>query len=292
MSNYAHDKIINPLTVLNLLILLFIYTSFCRADDTSAVQKPFLLLDEMRFRNQPNMLEYGFESIRVIYTGELWPSKKAEKEPNLTFINQYIEKKLEYSNIICLDIEHWPMDIRYEKSIDIEKSIMKFISVLSKFKEQRPDAKLGIYATVPIRDYHTPVKENDVELWENANQRLTPIADNVDYIFPSLYTFYKNPEKWKKYAIANINEAKKYGKPVIPFIWPQYHNSNRLYKFNFIDYNYWLMQLETIYEHADGVVIWSPAGAARSSWSNNAEWWKATLDFINKYNLQRGLDHD
>jgi len=270
-----------------------VFTPISSARNISTAQKTFLLLDEMRFRGQPDMVEFGFQDIRVIYTGELWRSKKAEKNPNLDFIDNYIHRKLENHRILCLDIEHWPLDLRRTSAIEVEESINKFNSVLRKFRENRPDAKLGIYAMMPIRDYHTPVKNKGVEEWQNANHKLKPITDNVDYIYPSLYTFYKDPEKWKKYAIANINEAKKYGKPVIPFIWPQYHSSNKLHKFNFIDYSYWRIQLETIYEHADGVVIWSPAGKARSSWVVDAEWWKATLDFLKEHKLSPpSLHHD
>ena len=264
------------------LLFLSITTS---ATDIPLEQKPFLLLNEMRFSGQPDIAKLGFQDIRVIYTGELWRSKKAENNPDLSFIEAYIDNRLKDHNILCLDIEHWPMDIRRADPAHIEQSIGKFNSILSSFRTKRPDAKLGIYGMLPIRDYHAPVKNEGLYLWKNANQKLAPLAKNVDYIYPSIYTFYKSPNKWKKYAIANINEAKKYGKPVIPFIWPQYHGSNKLRKHKFIGYDYWRLQLETIYEHADGIVLWSPAGELRSNWDDDAEWWKATIDFIQEHDL-------
>ena len=40
-------------------------------------------------------------------------------------------------------------------------------------------------------------------------------------IFPSLYTVYDDQGHWLRFAEANMVEARRYGKPVIPFIWPQ-----------------------------------------------------------------------
>lgn len=251
------------------------------------VVKEFVLLNEMRFRNQPDLTELGFEEIRVVYASEFWPSKKAENHVDTAHILNYIDYKLEHSKYICLDIEHWPMDIRRFSETDVDSTISKFRRTLALFELKRPDAELGIYSMLPIRDYHTPVKEKGLVEWKLANQYLRQISINTDIIYPSLYTFYKKPEQWKKYAVANIEEAKIYGKKVIPFIWPQYHGSNKLRSLNTIDYDYWKMQLETVYKHADGVVIWSPAGKARSDWNDNADWWRATIDFINEKNLQK-----
>ncbi|MDO9084545.1 MAG: hypothetical protein Q7U56_14825, partial [Humidesulfovibrio sp.] len=100
----------------------------------------------------------------------------------------------------------------------------------------------------------------------------------VDIIFPSLYTFYDDPAGWKKYAIATIQEAKRYGKPVYPFLWYQYHDSNKLLGGKPIPAAIWRMQLETCLKYADGVVIW---GGYKELWSEEAAWWQETKTFMN-----------
>src|SRR5690606_26877227 len=100
------------------------------------------------------------------------------------------------------------------------------------------------------------------------------LAAAVDIIFPSLYTFYDQPEQWQRYAIGNVAEARQYGKPVYPFIWPQFHDSGAE-----IPSTFWRQQLETVYAEADGLVIWSPA-RGRPTWNPSAPWWQATTDFL------------
>jgi hypothetical protein len=239
----------------------------------------------MRFKNQPNLKQHGFDGIRVIYASEFWPSKKAEKFPNIAHITTLAENKLGPDEFVCIDIEHWPLDIRRHRTTAVKRSIAKHASTIATIRAIQPEKKIGIYSMFPLRDYHTPTKNKNVHKWEQANTFLNPIAQYSDVIYPSLYTFYDDPDNWKKYAVANINEAKKYGKTVIAFVWPQYHGSNKAKKYKFIDYKFWLLQLQVVYQHADGIVIWSPGGTHQSAWNPEAEWWQATKDFIQKNNL-------
>jgi hypothetical protein len=133
---------------------------------------------------------------------------------------------------------------------------------------------------LPVRNYWTPQKpqgHQHWETWRRRNDRLERLAEHVDVIYPSLYTFYENVEGWKRYAKANIDEARQYGKPVIPFIWPQYHNSNRTLRGKLVDGGYWRTQLDLVHRHTDGVVIW---GGWQAQWDEDAGWWQETKAFI------------
>ena len=72
---------------------------------------------------------------------------------------------------------------------------------------------------LPIRNYWAPVRGDSAAIsdWQAENRRLQRLADAVDIIFPSLYTFYDDPAGWVTYAVANIKEARSYGKPVYAF---------------------------------------------------------------------------
>ena len=56
------------------------------------------------------------------------------------------------------------------------------------------------------------------------------------------------------------------------------------YKGNYIDGDYWKLQLETVYKYADGVIIWSPKSHnIAKEWDENESWWIETKLFINSY---------
>ena len=93
---------------------------------------------------------------------------------------------------------------------DIARNIERYVSLLQTFREAVPSAvRLGLYSMVPVRNLRAPVRGNPskIKSWRDDNQRLQPIADLVDIIFPSLYTFYDDPVGWVTYAKANISQV-------------------------------------------------------------------------------------
>jgi hypothetical protein len=126
-----------------------------------------------------------------------------------------------------------------------------------------------------------PNNDAEVAIWAAANTYLIPFVTHVDALYPSLYTSDTDPAKWVAYAQKYISEAKRIGagKPVRPFIWPQYHDVMRSpLAGTYIDYDYWMRQLRTIRDAgASGVVVW---GGYQTPWDATQGWWHATLDFI------------
>ncbi len=126
-------------------------------------------------------------------------------------------------------------------------------------------------------------------------------------------------QAWKAYAIANISEARKYHKPVYAFLWPQFHDETKACLearkkqgdltspkilgckdpgrdgVSTIPGDYWRFQLETVYELADGLVIWdySKSKDEGGDWNdltnckNSSHWWFQTLDFLYDKGLSR-----
>jgi hypothetical protein len=115
--------------------------------------------------------------------------------------------------------------------------------------------------------------------WQAENDQLQLLADSVDVLLPSLYTFYDDQDGWVRYAISTLSEARRLskGKPVYAFIWPQYHNSNPTLALKLIDGAFWAKQLQVIAAHADGAVIW---GGWQTTWDDQSAWWRATLAFM------------
>lgn len=238
--------------------------------------------DGTRYPQDPNLAPYGMKNIVVAYENSLWPSGASKSTPNASYIlNTYIPKiKSQNPDVVVIDIEVWKMEPSSSSS-EVTAVINKFKTVIGAFRKGLPNAKIGLYMGLPYRNWLAPCgdpgkKASRMTSWHNHNLRLKPLADSVDIIFPSLYTFYGDSAAiscWPAYANANIKEARIYGKPVWGFLWMKYHTTGA-----WIPRTFWRKQLDTTYAGADGLVIWSKAGTDTWSWS--APWWVETKDFL------------
>jgi hypothetical protein len=141
---------------------------------------------------------------------------------------------------------------------------------------------------VPLRDYWRAIRgpgSKEYQAWQRDNDRLEELAALQDALCPSLYTFYPDRQGWVTYAVAQLAEAKRKanGKPVYAFLWPQYHDSNKKLRLQPIEPEYWELQLNTVYQHADGLAIWGGWGDhGPESWNEEAAWWEATKRFLRR----------
>lgn len=237
----------------------------------------------MRFADLPDLARYGLKDVTVVYTGALWPKNAKHSEPDLSFIRSVTIPKVRRRapDLVVIDVEHW--DLTGTSPAAIERNIDRYIAILDTFRTHMPGIRLGLYSMVPIRNYWTPVRGRSADLaaWRSDNERLKPIADATDVIFPSLYTFYDDRDGWLTYAKANMEEAKQYGRPIYPFLCPGYHKSGKP-----IERDFWRFQLETVFNNADGMVIWSSA-RGRPRWNPEAPWWEGTVDFLQASGLSK-----
>jgi hypothetical protein len=262
-------------------------------DGPDTTPKKFRVFDSMLFTEKPNLGKLGFESIlttdREFFAGT-YPNYDTTKGDEAATRRLARRLALEKRPLV-IDIEHWPVDVRGTGEEVVEANIKKLTQIVDWVRAERPDVKVGFYGLPPLSDYWTPVghltaiekgarnekAEADFQAWQAANQRLKGLAEKVDFVCPSLYTFYDDPDGWKKYARANIEEARKYAKPVYPFLWMEYHDSNAKLKGQVLPADYWKMELETCRELADGVVIW---GGFQRRWNPLTAWWKVTVQFM------------
>lgn len=268
--------------------------------------KAFEIFDGTSYKNKPNLVAYGIHRIEIVGADEIWGYRKTSQNlpTRLQVIDAvrdaasrllYEEKRtrvLEGAEIrtpIVLDIEHW--DVKGDGAI-VDENIAKYIQILEWGRDVGKGVRMGYYGIPPIRDYWRAIKptnHTDNIRWKFENNRLMPLAEKVDALFPSLYTFYADRDGWVNYAIANLAEARRLsgGKPVYVFLWPQYHESNRVLAGRYIEREYWRLQLETVRKYADGLVIWGGWGeGGRKMWDDSADWWMETKAFIGR--LQDG----
>lgn len=230
----------------------------------------FTLFDGLGHRGKPNLQRLGLRPLQ--WVGNIWSGGHSHEQVDEPAVAQALRQLPRSTESIYLDIEDWPV-LRQPAAVR-EASIAKLVRVADLTRQLRPDLKFGFYGLPPAITYWPLVAEAPGERadWVQTNQLLEPLAQRVDFIFPSLYTFYRDRKGWLTYADATLTAARRYGKPVYPFLWFQYHDSNRLLRDREIDAEAWVEELRFCRQRADGLVLW---GGDQQGWSESAAWWQA-----------------
>jgi len=248
-------------------------------------QKVFPVFDATNYRNKPSRKALGLQRIYVLYAWRMWKDSQRDRNEPIEAQVRQAARKIPDDTLVCLDIENWSV----KKSDQItHESIRKLKQVITWVRQEKPSVKLGYYGLMPVTEYWRSIqdpKSSKYQQWAAWNKRMEELAKHVDVIFPSLYTYYPDQRGWERYAIANIKQARRYGKPVYVFLWPQYHDSNKkIYAkghwtsgFGYFDSAYWRRELELCAQHADGIVIW---GGNKQRWNDAAGWWQETGRFL------------
>ena len=264
------------------------------------LDREFMVFDNMSVVGKPDLIDgYGLQPIQLFTNSFFWKPGDSISEPNLEWTRKFA-RYIDPRWMFVVDIEHWPT---YGDEAVVAESIRKLALVVDTIKEVNPQVVTGIYGMMPVRDYWTPVANGydspQFDAWAARNARLQELADHVDVIVPSLYTFYPDydangtprlweRDRWVQYATANLLQAQQYGKPVVPYVWPLYHGGGgsddpnspnyRYWKYQPIGGEFWRLILDTVHQYSDSTVIWE--GLQRSTWNDQAPWWQATQDFL------------
>jgi len=210
--------------------------------------------------------ELGMSPIKVYYNGAIWSDGNPKPYPEEGTIRA-LARKMPTDRIVVLDIENWT---------DPDQAVENFKNVATWIRQENPNVQFGFYAEMPPRNYWAAQAgpgDPKWDEWQKRAEKYKEAAVLVDFVFPSLYCFYEDREGWVTYAKANIEMARMYGKPVLPFIWMQYHPGGPR-PLEPIEGDFFGLQVKTVLEHADGVVLWGGWG---HSWDPNAPWWQATM---------------
>ncbi len=267
-------------------ILLIRYPHPVERTASASAPRPFIVFDATLYKDKPSLDAYSIHPITVLYESRLFVANQSPPAlPPETIVRSVAYELRGSPEPVVLDIERWPLK---GDETAVQLTVAKFLSVLSWVKAEAPGVPFGVYGTVPVRDYWRAIRDpasTEFRSWQQDNDQLEKISDQVDVLFPSVYTFYPDRQGWVTYAIAQIAEAKRKakGKPVYAFLWPQFHESNRVLGLRPLDPDYWELQLNTVYQHADGVVIWGGWGdKGPESWNEEAPWWQVTKQFIKR----------
>jgi hypothetical protein len=235
----------------------------------------FLVFDGLLYSPMPDLRGLGMP--KLLGAAGIWRPNVPHSEVDPAGIADRVRFMRRYTTNYYFDLEEWTVSSAPQEVIDA--NIQKLARVAEIARQTSPELKFGFYDQAP-RSTYWPImlKEADkLALWHDINRRSAVVAAKVDYLFPSLYTFYDDRAGWELAARAVLKEAKQYGKPVYPFLWPEYHNSNAKLQGTRIPGEFWRRQLEVCREYADGLVLW---GGYKQFWDEQADWWRETKSFV------------
>jgi len=278
-------------------LLLLAYGLFPSA--VSAADRPFIVFDGLLYAGKPDLRASGL--VRLAGSGEIWRAGTSHDSVDGTAIATLLEPYRDSEGYFYFDIENWPLvesSPQVEVSPEVrQQNIEKLRRVIDVARHSAPRMHFGFYGLMPGITYwslvnhesptwHDAIQARYYRTWHEVNQQLDSLAPHVDVVFPSLYTFYDDPKGWESYARQTLLEARRYGKPIYPFLWPEYHNSNAALRDHEIPPDVWRAELELCAKLADGVVLW---GGYQKRWNENAPWWRETQAFIQEHKSPAGL---
>lgn len=253
----------------------------------------FKVFDGTAYRNKPKLDGYGIEPIEILYQYRFWPDNsspmKLEQLPDEHTVRRVAREAMKKKYPVVVDIEHWRLD---GDESQIRENLAKYTTVLQWLRNEAPDLRFGYFELLPMNAYGWALNDpnsSDYRRWQTVNEQRADLAPFVDAVYPPLYTYYPDQLKWVQYARANLREARRYGKPVYAFLWPQYSEQNKELSQQYLPADYWRLQLETAMKYADGIVIWGGWDGARNApalWDDSAPWWQVTREFMHTLSLR------
>jgi hypothetical protein len=257
--------------------------AFARQLAVGGSESRFTVFDGLLYKPMPDLRSLGMPKLLAI--GNTWRPGVSHDEVDPAGIADALHYIQRLTTDAYFDLEEWTL---YGQPADAAARIQRHLQVAEIARETTPGLKFGFYGVVPTSPYW-PILLNKTDMiaaWRAMNRRSRAIADKVDYLFPSLYTFYNDPRGWETNARAVLKEARQLGKPVYPFLWPEFHDSNAQLKFQQIPAEFWRRELEVCRECADGLVLW---GGFKEPWDEEAPWWLETRSFVNSLHTQQQL---
>lgn len=258
--------------------LLGIFMGFAGAGPLSAAplsNEGFVIFDGLLYQGKPDLGPLG-----IVRIGGVNPSAKelgATAEVDPQDVRATLHPILGRKGFVYLDYEQWAVSGLPDDRLS--ENIHKLAQVADIARETVPDVKFGYYGLIPCFDYYNVISGDPAKIarWQNCNARLDELAKHVDVVMPSLYAFVNDQQAWDKFASAQLQAARRYGKPVYAFLWPEFHPSNVKLKGTNIPAQFWRHQLEFCKTHADGVILW---GGWQKKWDEGAPWWVETKAFM------------
>lgn len=243
-------------------------------------KKNFVSWECMRWNNGPASFgNCGLRPMPIYYQNALITGE----EPDYAKLDKVIAQiKAKNQTMVTLDVERW------NAASDPQRE--KYIRLIEYVRARVPaTTKLSFYGIMPKPRYGDYVAGGSrLAYQQGLNKKMRPLAAKCDWIMPMFHAFNANRRDWAKFAEVMISEARAYDKPVMPWLWMQYHEFTRPESLRFqpIPGDFFRQQLDTAYRLADSLCLWGtridrPDGSrVRADWNPQAPWWAQTKAFL------------
>jgi hypothetical protein len=235
-----------------------------------AAKGRFPVFDALLHRGKPPLEREGL--VRMPAIANIWRPGVSHDDVDERGVIEAVTPLPADTTHLYIDIENWPLFPADSTALDA--SLRKLLHVVEIVRQHRPAIQFGFYGAPPASAYWPiMLHDHNYELWLETNRRMAPLAAAVDFLLPSFYTHYDDLQGWLRFAAAQLAEARRYGKPIYPFLLYLYSEYRSPLDGLPLPGSTWQVELEFCREHADGVVLWGGAG---ESWSESAPWWQTT----------------
>lgn len=270
-----------------LLGILVVQASWCPPVLAKCPLKPpgpFRVYQALLYDGMPDLRRHGIAPIHVV-DRDFWNGDASSHVPDPRKIRAVAAALPNDGAPIVLDIE--TLDL-HRNNPAMASNVRLLASIAASFKAAAPHRAIGYYGLFPLADYWRAidVAKGGVVDWQRDNDAAAVIGRTIDVTFPSLYTHYRDQAGWVRQARAMVCEARRIsGKPVYAFIWPEFHDSSRDAGKD-VPGDFWRLQLSTLHDIADGIVIWGGYDLQRNRsrpWDENAGWWRVTMNEMRRW---------
>jgi len=271
--------------LLNILLLIMCCTSVVLSQQANAGrEKEFKVFDGTMYANKPDLNVYGVKKANVLYEYKFWKKGEDKQDlPDKERVKELAKQALSTNELTVVDIEAWWL---HGSDKEVQESVDKYVKIVKWMHQYNSALKVGMFGVYPIEDHGRasllPLHPKYIK-WKLENRRLMRIVLEEDYIIPSIYTFYNDKIKWKNAAISMIKEARAFNKPIYVFLWPYFSEKSKYKPLSPLPEDYWKMELEVVWEYADGVIIWGgwdPVIKGPAQWKNDFSWWVTLKEFM------------
>jgi len=186
-----------------------------------------------------------------------------ESEVKANLLNKYTSPPAR----LIIDIECWKLLDPINTDPNADAHVLYYMQVLNWAREVLPGTDLG-YFGLPHTSWEIIGKPQNRPAYEEMINRLLPVLNAVDTVYPAFYVEYDSPKKLDYNNAIHLQFARTTGKPVMPFVWhrgPGANFNNELLPTHLVN-----QQCDFIRSFADGVIMWS---ISTETWGN--AWWYA-----------------
>lgn len=237
------------------------------------VQRFYVCMDDLTPNSVVFLKEKSIPVTKIVYQNFIDPDH--DNKLNLAIFQKRIQALFPKKSAQGMGVIDWEVkdfDRLPGNSVKFGQLVSEYRKAIRAAKKLRPNVKWGFYG-LPFRKYMSYNAD-----WRGRNMKLIPILKDCDFIAPSLYFFFPDSVRAKDnqdYITNNVSLALQIGsqikKPVYPFIWNRWHDSNKKYGLQ-------LIPLQEFKKHVKHILSVDYNGEKVAG----AIWWGADQFFYNQ----------